>query len=267
MNLCEIQARFDRVAAGYEAHDALEREVGQRLLQRLDFVRLPVGRALDLGCGTGRHAKALRSRFGDAEVVCLDLSPLMLRQAVEGGTALSDLRPVQGDLCRLPLAARSFDLVFCNLALQWAADFGLALAEMRRVLRPEGMLLFSVPGSASLWGLRGRLAPGAGAEMPIYMPELHEVGDLLVSTGFNEPVMDSEMITLSYPSGKALCSELAVTGAAGFVEFALGAVQNDPYEVDFEIVYGTAFGAPEGRPVRSGGGEVVTFSVDHLRRG
>lgn len=263
MDIVEIQQCFDRAAAAYAAHDALEREVGQRLLQRLEFARQPVERAFDLGCGPGHGAAALKARYPGASVVALDLSKAMLglRQAHAKGAVAA----VQADLARLPFAARSADLVFCNLAIQWASDFARALAEFRRVLKPGGMLLFSVPGPGSLMELRRSAGPGVSTSLPIYMPDLRDVGDLLVSTGFSEPVMDSEHITLRYLSGEALVRELAATGAAGFLEIPLPEARNGGPEITFEIVYGTAFGAPEGRPVRSGDGEVATFSVDQIR--
>jgi malonyl-CoA O-methyltransferase len=266
MDIREIRRRFDAAARDYERHDALEREVGERLLQRLEYARRPVQRALDLGCGTGRAGAALKTRFADAAVISLDISQGMLAGLKVRSHREERWFAVMGELDRLPFAARCADLIFCNLALQWADDFARALGEFRRVLRPDGMLLFTVPGPDSLRELRGQLGRGASAEIPIYMPDLRDVGDLLVSTGFSEPVMDSEMIKLSYPDAAAMAQELAVTGGAGFARLPAPAGGGGGVEVNFEIVYGTAFGAPEGRPVRSGQGEVATFSVDQLRR-
>lgn len=266
MEIGEIQRRFDAAAADYERHDALEREVGERLLQRLEYARRPVATVLDLGCGTGRAGAALKGRFGEATVISMDISRMMLaRLELRSGKA-ERWFAVMGEIDRLPFAARSADLVFCNLALQWAGDFARALGEFRRVLRPDGMLLFSVPGPGSLPELRQKAGAGTSAEMPIYMPDLRDVGDLLMSTGFSEPVMDSELITLSYPDAASMARELAATGGAGFAQLPASAGGAGGVAVSFEIVYGTAFGAPEGRPVRSGGGEVATFSVDQIRR-
>lgn len=266
MKIVEIQDRFDRVSADYEAHDALEREVGERLLQRVAYLHRRVACALDVGCGTGRGSVALKSRFPDAKVVSLDLSGGMLAQASVAGGKEGGRWLVQGDLGRLPFPAGSADLIYCNLALQWAADFGDALVEWRRVLRPDGMLLFSVPGPESFRELRHLAARGMSAEIPIYMPDLRDVGDLLVSTGFSEPVMDTELIMLTYPAWEAMARELSITGGAGFADLPGIERKASGLEISFEVVYGTAFGAPEGRPVRSGAGEIATFSVEHLKR-
>jgi malonyl-CoA O-methyltransferase len=79
MKIGEIERCFDRVAPDYENHDGLEREIGERLLQRVVFARRPPSRILDLGCGTGRCTGALKASFGNAEVIGLDLSRGMLR--------------------------------------------------------------------------------------------------------------------------------------------------------------------------------------------
>lgn len=257
MNLGEIEHAFDRVAARYPQHDALEREVGERLLERLAFSRLAPTRALDLGSGTGRVSQGLRKQFPRAAVYALDLSRGMLASGVG-----AQPNRVQADFCRLPFASRSFDLVVSNFALHWALDFGLAMQEIRRVLKPLGMFVFTVPGVGSFKGLE--VAVGQSAQMPVYMPDLQELGDFLVSSGYAEPVMDSEVITLSYPDVAAMNAELAVTGGSGFVELSAAPSQN--LELCYEVVYGTAFGPPEGQPIRTGEGEVASFSVEALKR-
>lgn len=267
MKVGEIQRNYDRVAADYDEHDALEREVGERLLDRISFARQPVHAAVDLGCGTGRAAVELQRRIDSAYIAAVDVSPAMLSQARLRPTGGPSIGIVQADLSQIPLAARAFDLVFSNLALQWASDFQGALNEIRRILKPGGMLLFSVPGPRSFGNLRLQPKPGARAEMPIYMPDLQELGDLLVTAGFSEPVMDSELIALHYPSPEAMTRELAVTGGAGFMDVVPVPAAGSVTALEIEVVYGTAFGPGEGQPVRTREGEVATFSVERLRRG
>jgi malonyl-CoA O-methyltransferase len=246
MDQGDIERRFDASALRYENHDALEREVGERLLERTAFTRRPVGKVVDLGCGTGRCTLELQSRFGDASVCGTDLSRGMLRVLMESANAASQLACVQADLVSLPFKTGTIDLVFSNLAIQWAPDFSSAMAECLRVLQPQGMLLFSVPGPGSLGELRA--APGSAVEMPIYMPDLQDVGDLLLSSGFSEPVVDSEVIRLRYPSEEALRRELEVTGGAGFVDLVAHEAKRSLAEVSFEVVYGAAF-SPQGRRI------------------
>ncbi len=263
MEIIQIRLRFDGAAAAYDRHDALEREVGKRLLERVGFARRPVESALDLGCGTGRGTAAIQARFEAARVTGLDISGAMLAFLRERARSVFT---VQGDFTRLPFAARSQDLVYSNLALQWASDFEQALSEIRRTLRPGGMLLLSVPGAQSLRELRLDPGSGSSATMPIYLPDLQELGDLLVSTGFGEPVMDSEVITLSYANAEAMKAELNITGGAGFMNVLPASAAKGPVDLRFEVIYGTAFGPPEGQPIRTPEGEIATFSVDQLRK-
>lgn len=97
---------------------------------------------LDAGCGSGPLAAALRAR--GAVVSGFDLSPSMLALARErlGGDA--DLRVA--DLSeRLPYADDSFDVVVCSLTLHYLSSWAEPLTELRRVLRPGGRLVVSVP--------------------------------------------------------------------------------------------------------------------------
>ena len=266
MKIGEIERSFDRASANYDDHDALEREVGKRLLQRVEFLRHAPARILDLGCATGCGAMALKHRFEDAEIIGTHVSHGMLRGLRRRSGDLGALPGVQADLTLLPFASRSFDLVYCNLALQWAGDFGHALNGIRRVLRPGGMLLLSVPGPDSLREFRGNSGQGASPSIPIYLPDLRDVGDLLMTCGYGEPVMDCELITLSYPSAKQMMVEFAVTGAAGFAKLPVPRAEDESIEVSFEIVYGAAFGPADGQPIRTAEGEVATFSIDQLRK-
>lgn len=264
MHLREISRLFDQAAPDYDQHDALEREVGERLIERLVFTRVPPEQILDLGCATGSTSLKILERFPEAEVTGLDLSHGMLQQFQ--GRAGQVFQGVMGDLTSLPFSARSADLVFCNLALQWAGDFVHALNEIRRVLRPQGMLLFSIPGPDSLREIRQLPAAGSDASIPIYMPDLRDVGDCLMAAGFRDPVMDTEYLTLSYRSASQMREELSVTGGAGFAELPEAPDKSSGVEISFEIVYGAAFGPADGQPVRSQEGEVATFSVDQLKK-
>jgi malonyl-CoA O-methyltransferase len=80
------RAAFDAAADGYDAVAVLQREIGQRMLERLDYIRLQPMRVLDLGCGTGFALDGLAKRFRRAELIGLDFSRGMLRQARRRGT-------------------------------------------------------------------------------------------------------------------------------------------------------------------------------------
>jgi len=274
----EIRETFNRVADCYDRHAALEQEVCRRLLERCEFLRRPPQRILDLGCGTGAGSQALKRKFRQAQVIGLDIAPAMLARLRRRSSLLRPLRPVCADLARLPFARASMDLLFANMAMHWSPGLPALFDECRRVLRPDGMLLFATLGPGSLAELGEAWAEAGAAASVAPLPDLMEVGDALMAAGFREPVMDMERMTLQYPSFAALARELECTGTAQLLrgwanwpalqqplEKALGARLDDGrIPLTFEVVYGTAFGPPEGQPRRTADGEVATFSVDSL---
>jgi malonyl-CoA O-methyltransferase len=274
-----VQLAFDRFAGIYDEHAALEQEVGLRLLERLEFHRLAPQRILDLGCGTGRTSAALKARFRKAQVIGLDSSRMMLAQLQRRSALLRPLRAVCADFAALPLPDRSSELIISNLALQWSTDLEPLFAEIRRVLAPGGMLLFSTLGPASFRELRTALADCDASASGREFADILDVGNALVAAGFQEPVMDAERITLNYPDSRALVTELGATGSAlllnakhnlaEIVDCLDTAYQrfrvDGRFPVSYEIVYGAAFGPGEGQPRKTAQGDVVTFSVESLR--
>jgi len=273
-----IRETFDRAAEHYDQHAALEQEVCRRLLERLEFHRQLPQRILDLGCGTGGASSALKRKFRQAQVIGLDVSTAMLKRLRKRSSLLRPLRGVCGDIARLPFASQSTDLLFSNLASHWSGDPTALFDEFRRVLRPGGMLLFATLGPGTLRELREAWAEVDGSVTFSPLPDLMEIGDALVALGFQEPVMDMERITVHYPSLEALARELECTGISllvqgwaqwraeqGRLEGALASrLVKGGYPVSYEVLYGTAFGPPEGQPRRGREGDVATFSVDSL---
>jgi len=138
-----VARAFGRAASGYDAHAALQRISGDALLARAPAQSGPV--LLDAGCGTGWYSRLWRAR--GKQVTALDLSPQMLQQARANNAAR---HYVAGDIDALPLADSTVDLVWSNLVVQWSDDLSRALSQFRRVLRPDGTLLFSTLGDGSL---------------------------------------------------------------------------------------------------------------------
>src|SRR4029077_10322144 len=113
--------------------------------------------------GPGVGASVLHDRFPQADIVALDLALPMLRAAASRAGSPPAFERIAADVQALPFADASFDLVYSNLCLQWCDDTGLALAEFARVLRADGLLLFTTFGPATLHELREAFAAADAA--------------------------------------------------------------------------------------------------------
>jgi SAM-dependent methyltransferase len=188
------------------------RDAAARLLDRLDDTTRRFTRALDVG-GRGVVAPLLRAR--GIEVVSCDLSPAMA--AGNGGQA------VAADEELLPFAPASFDLIVANLSLHWVNDLPGALIQLRQALRPDGLLLASLPALGTLAELRQALTraeaalTGGASPRVSPFPDLRDCAALLQRAGFALPVADVEDLTLLYADRLALLRELRAAGEANAV--------------------------------------------------
>jgi malonyl-CoA O-methyltransferase len=257
--------RFERSAGTYGKFSRLESEVGARMLERLDYVRLEPVRILD--AGSGPPGAALRRRYPRASVVALDFSLAMLARRGLGKWFGRSALSVCADLQALPLADASVDLVWSNMALHWVGDPLAALREFRRVLSPRGLVMFSTLGPDSLKELRA----GAGVRRVHDFIDMHDLGDMLLAAGLADPVMDMERLRLAYPDADTLLADLRGSGQTSaradrprglagraFAERLRRAIGARP-SASFEIVYGHAWQRPtQPRDVHS---DVKTIRV------
>lgn len=265
---------FERAAASYDDAAALQKEVAERLLERLDLVRIQPRRVLDLGCGTGQCIPGLMSRYRSADVVALDIALPMLSRARRRGRWLRRPHSVCADAEHLPFADACFDLVFSNLMLQWCVDLDAVFSELQRVLRPGGLLLFTSFGPDTLRELRDSWSVVDGYTHVNAFQDMHDVGDALLRTRFADPVMDVEHFTVTYADLWRLMRELKQQGAhnvtAGRSRGLTGKTQMQRlvqvYEAHrrdgvlpatYEVVNGHAWGTERS--------DTVSVSLDRLR--
>jgi len=207
-----------RAAAGYADAAVLAREVEARMLERLRYMKLAPSRILDAGCGDGDGAKRLAERYPDAQVVGLDLAYPMLQAARSHDPWLrrvfkrTRIDYLCADFASVPLPAASVDLVWSNLALHYAGDPQPALKELRRVLKVEGLLMFSCYGPDTLKELKSAFAAHDSAPHVHGFIDMHDLGDMLSTYGYSAPVMDMELITLTYTDTDAMFADLRATG-------------------------------------------------------
>ena len=251
--------RFERSATSYAQASRLEAEIGARMLERLDYVRLAPARVLDAGSGPARDVRALAKRYPAAQVIALDFSIQMVRQK-RGIVSRLFSRNRNYSVCanfeRLPIGAGNIDMVWSNMSLHWSAEPLAALREFHRVLAPEGLLMFSTLGPDTL----GELRSAAGAARVHAFADMHDLGDMLVAAGFAEPVMDMERVTMVYVDGEALLADLRASGQtcalagrkrglagrrfrAALTEKLAAQRRGGKLSVSYEVVYGHAWKA------------------------
>ena len=211
-------ALFDRRA--WRAHreraarqapvDFLHAEIAERLIDRLDVVNREFADVLDLGARNGGLAQAVAARPGTRLVIAAEPAEGWLRRA--SGPRLA------ADPELLPFGDAVFDLAVSNLLLHWTGDLPGALIQLRRALKPDGLLLAAMLGGATLVELRtvlfeAQLAEEGGVSPRVSpMVELADAAALLTRAGFTLPVADSERLTVSYPDMPALLRDLRGMG-------------------------------------------------------
>jgi len=281
-----LQHSFGRAAAAYAEVAMLQRESESRLLEQLEVLeeRVPA-RILDVGSGPGRASGVMKGRWPKADVVAMDIALPMLRQVPKHTRFWRPVRSVCGEATMLPFADGSFDVLFSNLCLQWVPDLPRALDEFRRVLKPEGLLLFTSFGPDTLLELREAYL-AAGESKPPLSPfaAIQQVGDALVSAGFRNPVLEREDFTLTYPDVMSLLRELRAIGAGdarserarglggkGRQQRMIAAYETQratdgKLPSTWEVIGAMAWAPPPGAPRREGSAEIATFPADRIPR-
>ena len=281
LDKARVRASFDRAAGTYDAAAVLQKEVRQRMFERLDLVKLQPQRILDAGCGTGHASQMLARRFKQAEILSLDIAMGMLRQTLAGRHLVDRMLGrtprigICADIEALPLADQSIDLLWSNLAIQWCNDLDRAFGEMHRSLRTGGLVMFSTFGPDTLKELRAAANVDAGHVHVSRFIDMHDIGDALVRAGFSAPVLDVERFVLTYDDVLGVMRDLKAIGAhnaaqgrnrgllgRGFLQKLTAAYEPFRNEgklpATYEVVYGHAW-KPEARTVLPDGLAPVTF--------
>lgn len=286
-----VRSAFARAAQDYDAAAVLQREIADRLLERLAYMRIAPARVLDLGCGTGYATVSLAQRYRQAQIVGLDFAQAMTQAARRRsakqfpfglGRYLSRELFVSADAEFLPFMDHSVDLIFSNLVLQWC-DPDVVFRECRRVLRPGGLFLFTTFGPDTLKELRAAWrSVDAGLHVHEFI-DMHDLGDALVRARFADPVMDVENLTLTYAQVPDVLRDLkaigahnaatgrrtALTGKTQYTRFVQAYEQFRNAEGRLPASYETVFGhawAPLVETLKQAEGQAV-ISLEHLRRG
>ncbi|MHB8455648.1 MAG: malonyl-ACP O-methyltransferase BioC [Acidiferrobacterales bacterium] len=285
------RAAFNRSAGIYDSAAVLQREVADRLVERLDLIRCNPTAILDMGSGTGYCTRALAHRYPGARVIGVDVAPAMVRTAAaQVGWFMwvrrrARERYICGDAESLPIAPGSVDMVISNLMLQWCAPDAV-FAEIARVLRPGGLFMFTSFGPDTLRELRAAWMTVDGYPHVHDFIDMHDLGDALVRAHFADPVMDVERITLTYPGVIDVLRDLKSIGAhnaahgrnPGLTGKRLFAKFRESYEAmaapdgripaSYEVVHGHAWAPQPGsgsHPQADGTISIPVSRVGHRR--
>lgn len=294
-----IQQHFNHAAVSYDEAAVLQKQVAAHVDERLDLITLEPKTILDVGAGTGLLTEKLAERYPHAKLIGLDLSAQMLQQAQQRlhkprftwmpkaisslwQTPSADL--INADANQLPLADNSVDLIVTNLMLQWCDDLDKVFAELRRVLRPEGLIMLTTFGPDTLRELRQAWAEVDGEEHVNAFIDMHDIGDALIRNGFGQPVMDVEHFTLTYEKPMGVLKDLKAIGATNASQGRAKGLTGkqrftrmlDAYDAQrqqglipatYEVIHGHAWAAEEivKGPNRSRDG-LVEISLDEFAK-
>lgn len=203
-------------------------EVARRMDERLRLVRLAPQHMLDAGCGAGAQIPLLHARYPEAHLIGQDHSPGLLKLAQQRAHKIyphglrawiNRLRgrpaPVSWlacDLAHTSLAPESLDLVWSNLALHWHPAPHEVLQEWGRIIRPNGLVFFSCFGPGTMQELRQAITSANLTTATPGFVDMHDFGDLLIEKGFADPVMDQEVLTLTYATPEKLLQDVKSLG-------------------------------------------------------
>ncbi len=206
-----LRARRARAAASFSGHDFLLRHAAEEIAFRLNAVERRFAVAADIGAHTGGVARALAGVPSVGCVVSCDAVPEMLAQAPPPR--------VLADPAMLPFANESLDLIVSAFTLHLVNDLPGTLIQMRRALKPDGLLLACVLGGETLHELRTSLmqadleTTGGASPRVAPMADVRDYGALLQRAGFALPVADADRLTATYADIFALMRDLRGMGA------------------------------------------------------
>lgn len=212
LNLRDVRRRFDRAAASFDRVDFVHRHAARGMLERMAPMRIDAGCILDAGAAAGDASRELARRFRRSRVISLDASTEMLRQSRRKRSRFGRIREVQADAQCLPFRSGSVDLVFANMLLPWIDDAPRFFDSVARVLRVDGLFVFSALGPDSLRELRDAWRDIDEREHVNAFRDMHDVGDSLVQAGLREPVLDVDHLTVTYDDPPSLFADLTAVG-------------------------------------------------------
>ena len=252
----------------------LQNEIADRMLQKLDIVKLNVRDILVIPDYSGNHHAALAKRFPRARIHSVvedETSKLQLWfakisanwQSIFSGVKTSSLEYLR-DSNKFNIPDNSVDLVFSNLLLHDLTDPNLFLRECWRVLREGGLVVFSYLGPDTGKELRLLESDALQLKNLISPWDMHDLGDALVAGRFSDPVMDMEYLTLDYEQPRLLLTDVEALKLAKGNPHLDAEMGDLPQKLTLEIVYGHAWAL--GKHLAKSQDSTAYIDVNQIRR-
>ncbi|WP_100623210.1 methyltransferase domain-containing protein [Candidatus Coxiella mudrowiae] len=275
-----VAKALEAAAKTYGEGGEIPGAIADRLLERLDFIRLNPLRVVDFGSRMGHTTRALLKRYKKANIISFHFSVSLLNRAKDGFWRRHP-KMVVGEYTLLPFMDQSVDLIFSNLTFQWSFDLQKTLQECQRILRPGGLLLFSTVGPDTLKELRASFSDEKRHVHTFY--DMHDIGDMLIHLHFVDPVMDMEYLSVRYSSVLQLMADLKAIGAHNAAQDRSRGLmgrnqwhqmlkayekcrdENCSIPATIEVIYGHALGS-EVASFQSDQEQEVLIPVSHIKR-
>jgi malonyl-CoA O-methyltransferase len=276
----EICKAFNRHAQDYENVAIVQREIGDRLFERLDYMKITPRYILDLGCGSGLFSQKLKKKYPNAYIVGVDIAYAMLKQARKKQRMWRKWPLINADMNRLPFADGLFDLVFANQVIHWSKPLSAVVSELNRVMNAQGCLMFSTLGPDTFIELKRAWALADDHSHTNEFIDMHDIGDCLLAEQFLDPVVDMEMLTAHYHDLATLLRSMkrqgvkninparnhGLTGKRTWSLFETGyqkfCTSEGKFPLTYEVIYGQAW---KGTQRRVGTGVETFISVKDIK--
>jgi malonyl-CoA O-methyltransferase len=296
-SLAQLRRRYNRIAPYLPQAAAIDSHVTDNMLQRLPFIIHQPLQIVDVGAGLGIGAKRLAALYPDAHIVALDIAEELLKtgqkkaqqekglwQKIKTFGQSSPMSYVAGDMANLPLASASVDMIWSNLALPWQSTPDAFFAECRRVLKPNGLLMFSTLGVDSMTGIQQAFQSIDAHPSSHEFIDMHDLGDALLQYGFYNPVIDVERLTLTYPDVPRLVQDFRQNAATNLhpkrrrglltprlwqkvlAAFESLRGQDGLIPIGVEVVYGHAWRGEEKSGKPSSSEQIIQFHPPNTRK-